>query len=42
LKELHRWLATESGETIAAKAYVDTGPILERELARRAGLGWFG
>jgi epoxyqueuosine reductase len=42
LKELHRWLATESGVTIAAKAYVDTGPILERELARRAGLGWFG
>ena len=42
LKELHRWLATEIGETVAGKAYVDTGPILERELARRAGLGWFG
>jgi len=42
LNELHRWLELEVGRSIAGKAYVDTGPILERELARRAGLGWFG
>ena len=42
LEELHRWLESEVCRPIGGKAYVDTGPILERDLARRAGLGWFG
>ena len=42
LEELHRWLESELGRRISGKAYVDTGPVLERDLARRAGLGWFG
>jgi epoxyqueuosine reductase len=42
LRELHRWLTEIAGREVAGKAYVDTGPLLERDLARRAGLGWFG
>jgi epoxyqueuosine reductase len=42
LDALHAWLQAELGHAIPGRAYVDTGPILVRDLARRAGLGWFG
>jgi epoxyqueuosine reductase len=42
LDALHRWIEAECGHAVGGKAYVDTGPILERDLAQRAGLGWIG
>ena len=42
LRALHACVDTWVGAPVRGKAYVDTGPILERDLARTAGLGWFG
>jgi epoxyqueuosine reductase len=40
LERLAGYLAEGCGAV--SKAYVDTGPVLERDLAARAGLGWIG
>lgn len=42
LESLAQWISATTGTHVHARPYVDTGPILERDLARRAGLGWFG
>ncbi len=41
LKQLVAWLRTES-PGCAARGVVDTAPLLEREFAQLAGLGWIG
>jgi epoxyqueuosine reductase len=42
LDELLAWMRSEFGAAFRAKAYVDTGPVLERVAAKYAGLGWLG
>ena len=42
LKSLEYYLCNELNAATQTRSFVDSGPVLEREVAQRAGLGWFG
>ena len=42
MKELVQFIEGQVGGPVKNRWYTDTGPILERDLAQRAGIGWIG
>jgi epoxyqueuosine reductase len=42
MKELVQFIEAQVGGPVKNRYYTDTGPILERDLAQQAGIGWIG
>ncbi len=42
LKHLITFIRQESENTLNFRAFVDSAPVLERAIAQKSGLGWFG
>jgi epoxyqueuosine reductase len=42
LDQLLAFVREEAGSGVQGRAFVDAGPVVDREIGARAGLGWFG
>jgi len=42
MEALAEWISSHSDQPVQWRGFTDSAPILEKELAQRAGLGWIG